>query len=69
MKRAKGQYIWFVDSDDKIEDNILNSFLKLCQKHQPDVLAFNFVRIDSNNTIVSTGLTHPNIDKSYIEKA
>lgn len=63
VKVAKGQYIWFVDSDDKIEDNILKSFVELCQKHQPDVLAFNFVRIDSNNSIVSTGLTHPNIDK------
>ncbi len=63
IKAARGIYIWFVDSDDKIADNILKNFVELCKKHQPDVLAFNFVRIDRNNTIVSTGATHPAIEK------
>ena len=61
---AQGEYIWYVDSDDKIIENSLPEFIDLCKKHKPDVLAFNFMRIDSNNVAVSQGLTHPSLKES-----
>lgn len=39
LKHAKGKYVWFVDSDDWIEENCLNDiYLKL--EHDTDILAF-----------------------------
>lgn len=61
IRHAKGKYLWFVDSDDMIAENILPKFIELCKKHTPDVLAFNFVRINQQNEIVYTGDTHPNL--------
>ena len=40
---AKGNYIWHVDSDDKIESNCLQSLLNICEKKQLDVLEFGFI--------------------------
>ena len=73
LARAKGQYIWFVDSDDLITENSLPDFVYLCKKHRPDVLAFNFVRVNSNNGIVSEGKTHSQLTQcqdglSYIKQ-
>ena len=73
INKAKGQYIWFVDSDDKIAEDSLSSFMELCKRHQPDVLAFNFTRIDSTNTFVAQGNSHPSISScqdglSYIKQ-
>lgn len=73
IDNAKGQYIWFVDSDDKITEGSLSSFMELCKRHQPDVLAFNFTRIDSTNSFVAQGNSHPSIPScqdglSYIQQ-
>ena len=40
LKIAKGDYVWFVDSDDWIEDNCLSDIISLVEKHV-DVVAFN----------------------------
>lgn len=64
VNQAQGEYIWFVDSDDKIMENSLSGFIDLCKKHKPDVFAFNFMRIDSNNVPVSQGLTHSSLKTS-----
>jgi glycosyltransferase involved in cell wall biosynthesis len=39
---AKGKYIWNVDSDDYIKENILEDILQTCEDYKLDVLVFNF---------------------------
>lgn len=41
LREAKGAYVWFVDSDDWIEPNILNSICNLVVEDSLDVLCFN----------------------------
>jgi glycosyltransferase involved in cell wall biosynthesis len=45
IKYAKGEYIWFVDSDDYIEPNILNNILSKSYELCLDLLAFNYCHI------------------------
>jgi len=39
MRFAQGKYIWFVDSDDWIEQNCLGKIFNVLNKESPDVLA------------------------------
>lgn len=56
LKNAKGEYVWFVDSDDWIEANSLNTLIRLLDKNELDVLCFgvkcyhNAEHIDSSNS-------------------
>lgn len=40
LKKAKGDFVWFVDSDDWIEVDCLNKVIDLCQVHNLDILQF-----------------------------
>lgn len=44
LKEANGEYVWFVDSDDWIEPNVLRNLLEEINKHHLDVLGFNLYR-------------------------
>lgn len=37
---AKGEYVWFVDSDDYIESNVLGNLISECYSQELDVLCF-----------------------------
>lgn len=39
---AIGDYIWFVDSDDLIEDNVLKELCSIAEENDLDVLHFNY---------------------------
>lgn len=41
LKNALGDYIWFVDSDDFIQDNILGYIKNLLTRNKPDLLTAN----------------------------
>lgn len=41
LRKAKGEYIWFVDSDDWVELNSLQVLSEHLEKSKPDVLCFN----------------------------
>ncbi len=41
---AKGNYIWNVDSDDKIVPNCLDKLLRICEENELDVLEFGTIR-------------------------
>lgn len=41
LKAARGQYVWFVDSDDYIEPDCTGRLLDQCQRDNLDVLCFN----------------------------
>lgn len=51
LKIAKGEYIWHMDSDDKIAPNCLKMLLTICETKQLDVLEFGFIDWYSDKTI------------------
>lgn len=51
LNAAKGEYIWFVDSDDFIQHRCLHSIIKNVKHEKLDVLLFNYYRCDENGSI------------------
>lgn len=69
IREAKGKYLWFVDQDDKIEQNCLSGLLELLQNEQLDYISFDFLDFDddgneqphqlvTNDTPVMSGLEY-----------
>jgi len=50
---AKGKYIWNIDSDDKIQPNVLSKIINVCESNSLDVLIFNFDHLSNNNQILN----------------
>lgn len=42
MEVARGKYVWFIDSDDLIEDNVLGTLCSTAERDNLDVLHFNY---------------------------
>lgn len=42
LEVAKGDYIWFVDSDDRVKPNVANCLLEMAYAEGLDVLLFNY---------------------------
>ncbi|MCQ2181120.1 MAG: glycosyltransferase [Bacteroidales bacterium] len=40
LARARGEYVWFVDADDRIEPDCLGYLESLCGTHRPDIVSF-----------------------------
>lgn len=69
IREAKGEYIWFVDQDDKVEPNSAEKLLEFVEGGQLDYLSFDFTDFDdqgndkpheliTNNTDIMTGLEY-----------
>lgn len=41
IERIKGEYIYFLDADDYIADNVLKTLLDLCEQNELEILEFN----------------------------
>ena len=52
LKLAKGEYIWFVDSDDWIEPDALLQLYELTAAQKPELVKFNYYRVQSQRTAV-----------------
>lgn len=68
---AKGNYIWNVDSDDKIVPNCLGNLMKICEENELDVLDFERIRFWDGETedmpnVVSTEKVMSGLD--YLEQ-
>lgn len=50
---ATGRYIWFVDSDDRIEKPVLKELVGLCLSHDLDMLDFRFHRVDESGNQIA----------------
>ena len=48
LERALGKYIYFMDSDDWIENNLLSENLKLLEKEQLDFIVFGYIQDDED---------------------
>ena len=53
IREARGEYLWFVDSDDEIKGDGLSSAVEKAQLEKLDVLCFNYCRIDEEGQELS----------------
>ncbi len=51
LRRAKGEYIWFVDADDYVKPNIISYLINIAQESKLDLLQFGFNIISSKNNV------------------
>lgn len=52
LKYTKGNYIWFVDSDDLIMSESVDKLIKCADSNKLDVLAFNFKDVDERARVI-----------------
>lgn len=45
---ARGEYIWFVDPDDYIKENIFSKLVSICKENNLDILIFNYYLVNNN---------------------
>src|SRR5690606_4224086 len=48
LERAKGEFIYFMDSDDWIETNLLEDNLKIIEEEDLDLVVFGYIQDDEN---------------------
>lgn len=53
MSVAKGNYLWFVDSDDWVVENSVGSVLSLCEMYDLDICHFSSVDYSPDGEIIS----------------
>ena len=54
MEQARGEYVFFMDSDDMIPEGTLSRVYDMASKSQLDVLWFGFVRVDEHGHQLGT---------------
>lgn len=59
LNHAKGEYVWFVDTDDTIVDYKLFDLLEKF-KTSLDVLLFNYQRVDDSLQLIDKAIVFPN---------
>lgn len=52
FKNSEGKYVFFVDSDDYIAPNCLNSLLNCAEKNQLEILRFNYEAVKETGEII-----------------
>lgn len=52
LKKAKGKYVWFVDSDDTIVGKSLGKLLHLLDNESSDILGFDLTKINETGDII-----------------
>lgn len=55
LKIAKGAYIAFLDSDDKLEFNYIEEITKIITKKSPDLIDFNIIRSNGDKILLKQG--------------
>lgn len=51
LRAAKGEYVWFIDSDDYIENNVIKKLLDIIVENNLEILKFNSCRFNNNHEI------------------
>ena len=51
IDKTIGKYIWFVDSDDKLEENSIKSIIDIMEKEKSDVIVCNSKKVYENGKI------------------
>lgn len=42
LDHAKGDFVWFIDSDDRLFDGALRRLRQIVTQHSPDIISFNY---------------------------
>ncbi len=54
LKESKGKFVWFIDGDDYLEENVLQSIVSEIKKNKLDVLVLDYAVVNANYQILST---------------
>lgn len=54
LQYSLGDYLWFIDGDDYIEENCLDGMVGILSEEQLDVLVLNYTVVDSSYKILSS---------------
>lgn len=62
IREAKGEYIWCVDSDDKVEGReLMKAYMRLCENPELDIMAFQLQEVTEDNVPVRRECTQPSL--------
>jgi len=53
LAASRGQYVWFIDSDDWVEPDSLEKLYHACEKKTPDIVKFSYFRAAETKKRVS----------------
>ena len=53
IRHATGKFLWFVDSDDYIESNVLRELLDFTEQKNIEILRFNYEAVRENGSIIA----------------
>ena len=51
MERAEGKYLLFVDSDDRIHENLVRDTVETAEKNQADMVIFDYIGEEENGNL------------------
>lgn len=58
LSEAQGEYVWFIDSDDYIQENVLGDIVRVLQKEKLDCLWLNWQDVDEKGMIIPIFAPH-----------
>lgn len=58
---AKGNYLWFVDSDDWVVENSVGGVLSLCEIHDLDICHFSSIDYNQEGNIINNNFSCSNV--------
>ena len=65
LRKARGKYIWFIDSDDYIKENCLELSLRVLEENRLEILSFQMEVFRDNGSSFITKLEDFEINKVY----
>lgn len=66
IRESKGEYIWCVDGDDKLDPNIIEIYKRIELQPSLDILAFSMKVVTEKGEIVRTECTQPDVPHGKI---
>lgn len=69
LKVARGKYIWFIDSDDWIETDVLQDFYEECERENLDCLALYYQLVDEKGKCPCPVLTERKVASIVVNGA
>ena len=62
IEEAKGKYLWLIDSDDNIRENVVGMLLREAYQYKLDAICFD-INVNNNGTVFATYPAQPDKDK------
>lgn len=67
IKKAKGDYIFFLDSDDYLDPIALETMLIKAKEQDADIVTTGYIRVDEDNKILATNNAYYKLGSNKIE--